>query len=77
MIAFTRKSQKFCNIRLLAGVLTRSALLLSVRDLKVTQMNVQGSLIRELVLHEFELCHSAAEVNKNICCTKVMEVPVV
>ena len=33
-------------------------------------MNVQRSLIRELILYEFELCHNTGEVAKNICCVK-------
>ena len=30
-------------------------------------MNMQHSLIRELVLYEFEMGHNAAETSKNIC----------
>ena len=33
-------------------------------------MNVQLSLIRELLLYEFELCHNVLVAIKNICCTK-------
>ena len=33
-------------------------------------MNVQHSLIQELMLYEFEMDHNAAEVTKNICCAK-------
>ena len=52
------------------GALTRCALLHSECDFKVTKLNVQHSLIQELMLHEFE--HSA-EVIKNIYCTKKMK----
>ena len=33
-------------------------------------MNLQRSLIRELMLYEFELGYNASEVTKNICCPK-------
>ena len=33
-------------------------------------MNVQCSLIWELILYEFELDHNAVEAAKNICCAK-------
>ena len=38
---------------MVAGALSRGTLLHPVYDLKVTQMNVQCSLIRELMLYEF------------------------
>ena len=46
------------------------ALFHSLYDLKVTQMNIWNSLIRELMLYEFKLKHSASEPSKNICCVK-------
>ena len=39
-------------------------------DLKATQMSVQRSLIREIVLYEFEWGFNVAERTKNICCAK-------
>ena len=33
-------------------------------------MNVQRSLIQELVLCELEVSYNTAEVTKNICCAK-------
>ena len=36
-------------------------------DLKPTLMNVQCSLIRELLHYKFKLVHNAAEATKNIC----------
>ena len=48
--------QPVSNI-VVAGALTRCALLYTVRYLIVVQMNVQRSLIRELRLFEFELNH--------------------
>ena len=47
------------------------ALLHSVYDLKVTQMNVQCSLIQELILYKFEVGHNATEETKNISCGKI------
>ena len=44
------------------GALTHCALLHRVCDMKVTQVNVQRSIIRERVLY------AAAEAIKNICC---------
>ena len=46
------------------------ALLHFMYDLKATQINVQCSLIWELMLYEFELDPNAAEATKNICCAK-------
>ena len=37
-------------------------------DLKAAQMNMQHSLISELILDKFELGHNAMEVTKNDCC---------
>ena len=45
-------------------------LLLFVCDLKVTKINVQCSLIQELMLYEFVLGHNTATATKNICCVK-------
>ena len=46
------------------------ALFHSVCILKATQINVQHSLIQELMLYKFELDHNGAEVTKNIHCVK-------
>ena len=54
----------------LVGALTRCALLHSMCDLKATQMDIQRSLIRKIMLFEFELDQNAAEATKNICCAK-------
>ena len=54
----------------IAGVLTRCALLHSVCDMKATQINVQCSLIWYFMLHGFKLGHNAAETIKNIYCAK-------
>ena len=35
-------------------------------DLNATQMNVQCSLIGELKIYKFELCHNSVEAMKNI-----------
>ena len=39
-------------------------------DLKVAWMNVQCSLIWELLLYDFKLDHNTIEATKNICCVK-------
>ena len=52
------------------GALARCALLRFTCDLKAAHMNVQMSLIRELLLYEFELDHNEAKGTKNICCVK-------
>ena len=39
-------------------------------NLKTTQMNVQCSLIRELMIYEIELGHNVTKATKNICCMK-------
>ncbi len=49
------------------GALTCCALLHSMCDLKVTQMNMQHNLIQELMLYEFELDYITVEATKNIC----------
>ena len=41
----------------------------SICDLKAVQVNIQCSLIWELMLYKFELNHNTAEATKNICCT--------
>ena len=51
---------------MVVSVLTRCALLQSVCDLKAAQMNVQCSLIQELMLDKFELGYNATEVTKKI-----------
>ena len=52
------------------GSLTCYALLHRKWDLKTTQMNVQCSLIRELMIYEIELGHNVTKATKNICCMK-------
>ena len=52
------------------GVLTCCALLHFMCDLKAAQINMQCSLIWELMLYEFKLCYDSAEATKNISCTK-------
>ena len=47
-----------------------SALLPSIHDLKVKQMNVQYGLIQEFRLYEFKLGNNTTEATKNICCVK-------
>ena len=39
-------------------------------DLKATQMNMQYSLIWDLMIYKFELGHKAMEATKNVCCAK-------
>ena len=55
---------------IVVGVLTHSVLLHFTCDLKATKMNVQCSLIQELMLYKFELSCNATEVTKDICCVK-------
>ena len=52
------------------GARTRGSLLHFVSDLKFAQMNVQRSLIRELILHGFDRRRNASEAAKNICCMR-------
>ena len=51
------------------GVL-KYALLHFICDLKATQMNIQYSLILELMFYNFKLGHNVTEVTKNISCVK-------
>ena len=53
-----------------AGVLTHCALLYFMCDLKAVQINMQHSLIQELMLYKIELGYSDVEGIKNICCAK-------
>ena len=46
------------------------ALLHSMYNLKASQMNVQFSLIQELMVYELKLDHNAAETTKTICYAK-------
>ena len=39
-------------------------------DLKVTQINMQHNLIRDLMLYKFKLGSNDVEITKNVCCTK-------
>ena len=49
----------------LVGAFTHCVLLLLICNLKATEMNVQCSLIQELIIYKFIL-----EATKNICCLK-------
>ena len=51
----------------LVGVLTCCALLHFMCDLKTAQMNMQCSLIQELMLNVFEEEHNTTEESKTIC----------
>ena len=59
------------NTVVVVGALTCCALLHSVCDLKVEQMNLRRSLNRELTLYESEVGQNAVEVTKSIYSTKV------
>ena len=50
----------------LLRVQTRCTLLHSMCDLKATQMNVQGSLIRKLIYYKFEVGHNTVGAIKSI-----------
>ena len=52
------------------GALTHYSELYSACDLKASQLNVQHTLIHELMPYKFKLCHNAAEATKNISCAK-------
>ena len=56
------------GVIVVVGALTFYALLHLVCDLKAAQMNMQYSLIQELMLYKFKLGHNAMEATKNICC---------
>ena len=49
------------------SVLTCCILLHSMKDLKAVQINVQCSLIQELILYKFELGNNIMEATENIC----------
>ena len=51
---------------MVVGVLTRSALLHSMCDLKTTQMNMHHSLIQELIYYKFKIALNALEAAKII-----------
>ena len=51
-------------------MLTCCVLLHSMCDLKATQMNVQCTLIQELIFYEFDLGYNAVKVTYKICCVK-------
>ena len=51
---------------MLVGDLTQCILLYFVRDLKPAWMNVQHSLIQELMLYEFKRDYNVEETAKNI-----------
>ena len=49
------------------GMLIHDALLHSVCDLKAAKINMQHSLISELILYKFKLGHNTTETTKNFC----------
>lgn len=53
-----------------AGVLICYPLIECVCDLKSTQINVEYSLIQELMFYKFKLSHNAMEATKLIHCVK-------
>ena len=55
---------------MVVGALASCALFHYVYDLKATQMNVQHSLIQEIMLYKFEEGHNAVKATKNFCCEK-------
>ena len=68
----TRPKQfKLREVPMVVSILTHCILFHSVLNLNVIQMNVQCSLIWELMLYEFEMGHNAMEATKNICWVKV------
>ena len=52
------------------SVLRHCARLHSICDLKASRINVQCSLIWELMIYKFKLGYKAAEAIKNIYCAK-------
>ena len=54
----------------MVDALTSFALLNIVCDIISSQMNVQSSRIRKLLLYEFDLSQNPAEATKNICYSK-------
>ena len=52
------------------GVQTRRALLHPMCDLKAAQVNVQHSLIREIMHYKLRFSRNTAKVTKSICCAK-------
>ena len=55
---------------MVVGVLPCCALFHSVCNFKGAQMNMQCSLIHELMLDKFKVGHNAKEATKTICCEK-------
>ena len=54
----------------IGDILVVCSLTYSVYALKAAQINVQCSLILELMFYKFELGHNATEATKNICHVK-------
>ena len=50
----------------IVGVLIHCALLYTICDLKVIQMNIQFGLIQKLIFYEFELGYNAVEATENV-----------
>ena len=59
-----------CSI-VVVGALTHCALLHPWCDLKATLINMQHSLIQELILYEFKLGHNTIEATKIFLVQKV------
>ena len=55
---------------IVVGALIYCALLHSLCDLKVEQMNMKCNLIQKFILYKFQLVHNTTEMTKNICCVK-------
>ena len=55
---------------MVVGALTNCVLLHSMCNLKATQMNMQCSVMWELMYYELEVAHDAMEATKNICFVK-------
>ena len=53
----------FVDSIMIVGVLTHCVL-------KAKEMNMEHSIIQELILYEFKLGHNAVKTTKNIHCTK-------
>ena len=63
----TKAVQVMIDCIVVVGVLRCCALLHSVCDLKLAQMNEHCNLIQELILYKG---HNLSETTKNICCMK-------
>ena len=66
----TIQSVERCGGNLSADKLCIASLRVCFKS-RTNERAMQHSLIREVMLHKFELGHNAAEATKNICCAKV------